>query len=187
MKKKRNKTTKSKNADATQQSTQYKDMVMKNVIEFGRCSLEMEQKREESILNQSSNVLSALTLFSAIFYPILAILFEEDMFEDMYLLIAVVSVTVLLFCSIVCVILSQWRYKYNEMADVNVFYDDFTKKSTMYKEQYHFDYQWKEQIAVIHEKLKRNNDKRVSFLKCSMILFLIMIIVLSILCVCLVK
>lgn len=176
-----------KNKVVKQNDKKYKEMVLKNVVEFGRCSLEMEQKREESILNQSSNVLSALALFSAIFYPILAILFDENKFKDKPLLIAVAIVTILLLCSIILVILSQWRYKYNEMADVNVFYDEFTKNHTMYKEQYQFEYQWKEQIVIIHKKLKKNNDKRVIFLKLSMVSFAVTIIIMSLFCIWLVK
>ena len=41
------------------------ELKIKNALNFGRFSLELEEKREQSIITQSSHMLTAFSLFSA--------------------------------------------------------------------------------------------------------------------------
>ena len=49
---------------------------MENVREFGKFSFDLEEKREQSILNQSSQMLTAFSLFSAAILMALPIMTE---------------------------------------------------------------------------------------------------------------
>ncbi len=55
---------------------------MENVREFGKFSFELEEKREQSIVNQSSQMLTAFSLFSAAILMALPIVAEYSSIPD---------------------------------------------------------------------------------------------------------
>lgn len=184
-KKKRNNHFKDKKAikNNCQKSHDRLTMMMRNIVELGKYSFELEQKREESISEQSSKMLNALSLFAAVFYTLTAILFDKEGLPSAYLNIVVTTITLCLSGSVLLLVFSQWRYKYYQMKNINYIFKEVSSNQEDYKEDYQFYYQWKYQLGTMHEKLKRNNDIRVVFLMISMSLFVLTIILMGIFCV----
>jgi len=62
------------------------------------------------------------------------------------------------------------------MADIEKFYNDISEDYQNYPTQVEYDKQWKHQIKMIHDSKKEVNDRRVSFLKASMTIFLVAVL-----------
>ena len=153
------------------------NLKMKNVVDFGKFSYELECQRENSLIGQSGNMLTAFSIYTAALYMIVPIVIEHFKNLTYGILLSVGIVSVLLIASLVLALISQWRFKYKTMLDIDVFYNYIDKENDLYKTQADYDYQWKHQLAPIQQSKKINNDKRVKLIVASMITFLCAIVV----------
>ena len=82
---------------------------------------EVELKRQESILTQSSNMLVFVSLLSAAFCTILPSvfsLFEKQETELVIICCCSALIGVLLLSSLIVILLSQWRFSYKTTPDI---------------------------------------------------------------------
>lgn len=142
------------------------DFMMANIINLGKFSYGLQEKREESLINQSGRMLSAYSIAIAILS-----LFLQKIPQNCTIVL-VIGLTISLIFSL----LSGWRYKYIGMPDVDAFFEDVYNNTDSYKTQYQFDTQWKYQISILHKGKKRLNDIRVILISASMLSFLASII-----------
>jgi hypothetical protein len=149
------------------------DLMMSNIIQFGRYSLELEEKREQSLINQSSQMITAFSVFSVAIFTLLPVIVPLNVISNAKLFLCVGAVTFLLVTSLVLALIVQWRYKYVTMKDVDEFFDCVYKEQQNYTSQHQFDSQWQVQISQIHKSKKKINDKRASFIKASMVVFFV--------------
>ena len=151
--------------------------VFNEVVQF---TYDVELKRQESIIAQSSNMLVFISLLSAAFCAILPSvfsLFEEQATELVVLCCCSVLIGVLLLSSLIIVLVSQWRFSYMTTPDIvkvkrclsNAKEDD-TKEaiSADYAEMF---------IPKMLMSLKERNDLRCKFVIASMIIMLITLVV----------
>lgn len=153
------------------------NLKMKNVVDFGKFSYELECQRENSLIGQSGSMLTAFSIYTAALYMLVPIAIEHFKNLTYGILLSVGIVSMLLIVSLVLALISQWRFKYKTMLDVEGFYSYIEKESDLYKTQADYDYQWKYQLAPIQQSKKNNNDKRVKLILASMITFLSAIVV----------
>lgn len=152
------------------------NFIMQNIKELGMFSYDLEEKREKSLMEQSSRMLGilscfmAITSFSAIFTVNKDILSKTLFFLMLSLLIG----------SLILIIFSSWRYKYKTMQDIEGIYENILKDHKSYETSAGFDFQWKYQIQMVHDSKKKINDKRANFICISMVLFLISVFILVI-------
>ena len=151
------------------------DFMMENILKFGKYSFELEEKREDSLIKQSGQMLTAFSIFSAVLIAALNIVIGLKIVSTGKLLFCASIVYSVLLASLVLALLVQWRYKYQTMEDVQVFYESINKAFTDYQRQAGFDMQWMEQIGAIHKSKLKNNDTRSRLIQASMIMFLIAI------------
>jgi len=151
------------------------ELMMKNIVELGKYSYDLEEKREQSLITQSSQMLTAFSIFSAVLFVILPIIIETKTVSVWKLLFSAGIISVFLLASLVLALIAQWRFKYSTMQDVQVFYDRVNAEFQNYASQVQFDVQWKEQLLSIHASKKKNNDKRAKLVIASMVVFLISI------------
>ena len=137
------------------------NFVMSKIVEFGRYSYGQQEKREESLLNQSSQMLTACSVTAAIFSNI--ILNSINIFK--------VAALISLLVSLVFAVMAGWRFKTCWMADIDSFYEDVYNNNEKYEDPYQFDYQWKYQISMLHKDKERINDIRTRYILFSMIAF----------------
>jgi len=154
------------------------ELMMKNIKEFGLFSYELEEKREQSLLNQSTQMVTAFSVFSLAVFTILPIIKDIPRLSFTKLLFCAGIVTLFLLISLIFAVLVQWRFKYLTMQGVDEFYRSVYNEQENYMTQPQFDTQWKEQIQQIHKSKKDINDKRASWIKVSMIFFFLSIVVL---------
>jgi hypothetical protein len=151
------------------------DMMMDNIVRFGMFSFELEEKREQSLINQSNRMFTAFSIFTVALFMILPIVIGLYNTLTSKIMFCVGIVSFLLLASLVLALLAQWRFKYVTMSDIEEFYRKVNEEFSIYKTQASFDMQWKEQILSIHTSKKRNNDTRSKLIQASMWVFLIAI------------
>ena len=115
---------------------------MKNVREFGLFSFELEEKREQSILNQAGQMLTAFSIFSAAILMALPLVADYTNVPDGQAFCLAVVVLAPLIASLVLDILAQWRFKYQAIKDAEEFETELYRNRDAYKEQYAYDWQW---------------------------------------------
>lgn len=146
---------------------------MRNVCEFGKFSFELEEKREQSILNQSGHMLTAFSLFSAAILMALPLVAEYTSIPDGQAFCLSVVVLVPLVASLLLAIVAQWRFKYQTMINAKEFENAIFRSKDSYKGQSDYDWQWVHQLTAVQDSKRLNNDKRVKLVKASMICFLV--------------
>ena len=151
------------------------DMQMYNIVKLGKFSYELEEKREQSLINQSNQMLTAFAIFSAALYMALPILIDVNNTLTNKILFCAGIISLFLIASLVLALLAQWRYIYATMNNIKEFHNALKKEPDNYKRQANFDKQWEEQIFSIHTSKKKLNDKRARLITTSMSLFLIAI------------
>lgn len=167
-----------KNSMRTDEEKQVKlaNLMMKNIVQLGKFSYELEEKREQSLISQSSNMLTAFSVFSVVLFVAIPIIIDNTSVNVNQLLLCSMVISLFLITSLVLAVLSQWRYKYQTMTDINDFYNIVNGEHQNYQTQVQFDMQWKEQLFQIQTSKKKNNDKRSKLIIASMILFLLSIL-----------
>ena len=155
------------------QEIKEENLRMGNVREFGKFSFELEEKREQSILNQSGQMLTAFSLFSAAVLMALPLVADYTSIPDGQAFCLSVVVLVPLVASLLLAIVAQWRFKYQTMINAREFENEIFRNKDSYKEQSDYDWQWVYQLTAVQDSKKTNNDKRVKLVKASMICFLV--------------
>lgn len=151
------------------------DLKMKNIKEFGLFSYEMECKREESLIEQSGKMMTAFSIYTASLYVLVQIMLDCFKYLKNEILLATGIISVCLIASLVLAIISQWRYKYKKLSDIDVFYESIEYEKDRYEAQADYDLQWKYQISGIHKSKEKNNDRRAKLIMAAMIVFLVAI------------
>lgn len=164
------------------QDIEWQCLRYKNIAEMGKYSLEMEDKREQSVISQAGQMLSAISLFSAGLLMITPIILEYTSFEPACFLFLVGVVGVEILFSLSMAILAQWRYKTEFMLTAKEIDNEVEEKikkikvkERPYQYQYYYDYQWIAQISAVHKSKRINDNKRVWCLIASMASFLLSI------------
>lgn len=142
------------------------ELIMSNIVEFGKYSYNLQEKREESLINQSGRMITA--------YSVTAVIYN-------FLLPQMSSVgTIILFFGLLVSLgfaaIAGWRFKYDGCPSIDAFYEDVHDNIEKYNNQYQFNAQWKNQISKLHKNKKKNNDKRAKWLVISMSAFLVTLI-----------
>ncbi len=141
------------------------ELMLKNILELGRFSYSLQEKREESLINQADRMLTTCSL-TAVLLPLL--LSKTDGLGPVILLTG-------LLISFIFAVIAGWRFKSNSMPSIDVFYDEVYARWEEFKTQPAFDMQWKYHLSAIHKSKKENNDKRASCILISMVSFILSI------------
>ena len=150
------------------------EMMVRNIKEMGQYSYELEEKREQSLLDQAGKMLTAFALFTAALNMLLSAVLTHATIpiskNKLILLGGIVSFFLLV--SLVLAIMAQWRYGYIVMMDAQKIYEQVKEDFQNYPTQAEFDKQWMYQLKQIHYGKRRNNERRVKLIKASMVVFL---------------
>ena len=126
------------------------ELMTANILELGKFSYSLQEKREESLINQSGRILIACSINAGL----LPLMFSQTAGAGLALLSAS------LLISIVFAAMAGWCFKAEAMPSVDVFFDEVYDRWEEFTAQPAFDMQWKYQLAALHESKKKNNDKR---------------------------
>ena len=145
---------------------------LKNVVEFGRFSFELEEKREQSIIQQSSQMLTAFSIASAAVLMAVPIIIDNTQLRPRTVLIASAVVLAPLLVSMVLAIISQWRFTYSSMCTAEELLNKAEANKENHKFQAQYDYQWVSQLTAIQNSKRKNNDIRANLIRASTVCFL---------------
>ena len=156
----------------TKEELESADLMMENVIQLGKFSFELEEKREESLISQSGHMLTAFSVFSAVLFTATPIIIDNVNISANRVLVSVAIVSAFLIASLILAVFAQWRYKYMTIVSVDALFDEVKADALHYQTKAQFGMQWKTQLSQLHRSKKKNNDRRAAFVILSMLLFL---------------
>lgn len=152
-------------------SIEQETLRMENVAEFARFSFKLEEKREQSVVNQAGQMLMAFSVTSAALLLATQILLDHTNTPSYMILLSVGIVLVFLLASMVLAVISQWRFKYITMFNGKELLQKIESDINCHTFQPQYDYQWIDQLSTIQASKKKNNDKRCNLIIASMIVF----------------
>lgn len=144
---------------------------MKNVVNFAKFSFELEEKREQSLVNQSGQMLTAFSVVSAAILMAVPILIDYTSVSKRIILISAGITLAPMLLSMALALLSRWRFSYVTMITGQELLQKIEANANNHVYQYQYDYQWLDQLANIQNSKKKNNDIRGILIYASMIVF----------------
>lgn len=136
------------------QKNEKSEMMLKNINKFVEYSCQLEEKREESLIKQSSLMLTAIALTSTLIFK--SGLIEFNFFNWCSAIFLVIS--------LLCTLLMGWRYKYTNFPYSWDFYNYVEKNKEYFQNQFQFDWHFQNCLTIVEKSKKEINDKRVRFL-----------------------
>lgn len=158
------------------QSKEQTELRTKNLVEFAKYSFELEEKREQSLINQSGMLLTAFSVSSALLLMAVPILIEHTSIPKGKILLFAGIALFLMLVSMLLAVISQWRFRYVTMMNGEELLKKVEEHLESHVFQSQYDYQWIDQLKNIQNSKKKNNDRRYHFVHASMIAFLLSII-----------
>lgn len=152
-------------------SIEQETLRMEKVAEFARFSLQLEEKREQSILNQSGQMLTAFSVSSAAMLMAIPILLDYTSISPCVILLSAGIVLAFMIASMVLAVISQWRFKYKTMFNGKELLQKVEADISRHTLKPQYDYQWIDQLSMLQESKRKNNDKRCNLVIASMIAF----------------
>jgi hypothetical protein len=138
--------------------TKITELMLENSVKFGEKSFELENRRNESLQNQASKNLTAISIFlSAI----------------AFLKINSIPLLCCIFVSFLFSVLAGFRFKYRTFDDAKGFLEEFKNNCKTYQNQWQFDFQMIYQLESIQKSLKMANDKRLNMILISFLFFVV--------------
>ncbi len=153
------------------QSVEQITLRLKNIVEFAKFSYELEDKREQSLINQSGQMLTAFSVASAALLMAVPIILEHTCVSKQLVLVSAGITLALMVLSMVFAVISQWRFQYTTMMTGEELLQKVEADMDNHVYQSQYDYQWIDQLKEIQVSKKKNNDKRYRLIHASMIVF----------------
>ena len=146
----------------------------RHIKELSALKYEAEEKREQNLIQQSSQMQTVFSFMTAAIFMAVPICIEYRSTLSLDFFFVSISIIVLfLIASLVLASLAQWRWKTETLPDVfeikkSVINHPEWQKLTI---EYHQIDQWVEIIGKVQEKKAKLNDRRVHLIMASMICF----------------
>lgn len=147
--------------------------ITENVLELSKHSYELEEKREQSLISQSSQMATVFSFISAVIlmlFPVIVDVFPTVPLGPLTILVSIILG--LLILSLFLALLVQWRFPYqalpspktildHELSNKNIdMFNTPEQRNKAYVET--LDNSWQSKCAL--------NNRRVRFIKASMIM-----------------
>ena len=159
----------SQDPDSAEQIT----LRMKNIVEFAKFSFDLEEKREQSLINQSGQMLTAFSVTSAALLMAAPVFLEYTSISRLNILISAGIVLFFMLVSMVLAVIAQWRFEYTTMMNGEELLHKIEEDPDNHVFQAQYDYQWVNQLEEIQDSKKQNNDKRYKLIRASMVMFFV--------------
>lgn len=153
---------------------QDKITLLSHITDLSKFSYEMEEKREESLIRQSGQMITMFSIISVAEIMMLPILLLNiTKLSKMYIFTWVIVITIPLLISLLLAFLAQWRYKYQALPSPKVIFEHVSKEydkflSTSVQLQH-----WNDTIENLYNPKRINNQKRAKLIVSSMKAFLV--------------
>ena len=146
----------------------------RHIKELATLKYEAEEKREQGLIQQSSQMQTVFSFMTAALFMAVPICIEhKGLLSLKFFLVSISLISVFLLLSLILASLSQWRWKTHTFPDVKVIKDSVLNDNEWQKmliEHHRID-QWIELVGKIQSEKAKLNDRRVKYIIASMISF----------------
>ena len=162
----------------TKKHQQSRDMLLDTCMKFSEKSFEFEEKREQSLINQSSLMITAFSFLSVAVLMVVPILIEYTNVKKGDIFICLVFILLLLLASMLTALFVQWRWKYQTLpSPMEIYNHCIGHKEEFSNKKYNIP-NMINTLNSVYQSKKKINDKRVKLITISISLF-----ILSIMCI----
>lgn len=145
--------------------------IYNNIYEYAKLSLELEEKREQSLISQSNRMLTAFSISTGV----LLIIHERVRNSgsvSVPLLNSITIICMLLFVvSMVLALLVSWRFKYKSLPSPCDMMNHILANKEFFSSQEQRDKSFTETIDSVWNSKKKINDKRAKLIMASMSIY----------------
>lgn len=161
------------NENSQQDSNQEQaEKLYKHVRELAEFKYDSELRREDSLIQQSSNMQTAFSFSTAALFMIAPIVIEyRGSLSVVFFLVAFSSITASLLLSLAFASFAQKRYAHKAFPDIEVIEKEVSDNYQSFLCKAQQDKQWVSVIGEIQKSKSKNNDKRVIHIRWSMRFF----------------
>jgi len=160
-----------------EQASQEKRL-MTEIIKYGKYALEMEMKREESLIAQANQMATAFSFSTAALYILFQIGLEYyPSLSSTFLVIAIAPITYFLLLSLLFAFLASWRWNQGSFHTAGDFFNYVMQHEKQFiEEDYAFLTEWKAALTEKHSRIYTLNNRRGVFIRISMWLFIVVLV-----------
>lgn len=138
------------------------------LVTFSKLILENEEKRENSLIQQSSHMLTAISFMSASILIIAEIVFNlAQTISKNVLLCVFSSIIFFLLLSFILTTIAQYRYKRADFPDIETLYNYVKTKSDAFVSDAQQSKYFVETLSTIQKSYASINERRRMFLNIS--------------------
>lgn len=148
--------------------------ITENAFEYAKLAYEQEEKREDSLINQATQMTTYFSFVSVLVLMVIpVIVFKGTMIPPKYTATVSVITLSLLFASMILAVLAQWRFKYQSLAAPLEMFEHIMNNTDFFKTQEQRNKSFVQSLNMTWTSKRKNNNKRAGLIKASMIVFLI--------------
>lgn len=148
--------------------------ITENAFEYAKLAYEQEEKREDSLINQATQMTTYFSFVSVLILMIIPIIvFEGTLIPPKYTATVSVITLVLLFASMILAVMAQWRFKYQSLSAPLEMFEHIINNTDYFKTQEQRNKSFVQSLNITWTSKNKNNDKRAKLIRASMIVFLI--------------
>ena len=146
--------------------------LLKHIKELAQLKYDSEEKREQGLIQQSSQMQTAFSFVSVAVLMILPIFITERGNISISFFIWAGSFIILpLLASLVIACLAQWRWKTRAFPDIDILYDFIDEKFDEAEKESQRLKQWIGLVKEVQKEKSRLNNRRVKLIMASMLCF----------------
>lgn len=155
-----------------QNETKEIENLLEHIEKLSKYSYELEEDREDSLLQQSGRMLEAFSVYTAAMGILLSVILQYvPALSKKFIFVATGIIGVFLTVSLILTILAQWRYKYVTLPLPKEIYKHVHDNYKPFLSNINQSKHYNELLNEVQERKKKNNDFRVELIKWSMIFF----------------
>lgn len=146
--------------------------LLKHIRELAQLKYDSEEKREQSLLQQSNQMQTAFSFISAAVFMVLPVFIAERGSTPIrFFLWAGACILLPLIASLVLACLAQWRWKTRTFPDIDVLYRFVDERFDAAEKESQRLKQWIGLVGEIQKEKSRLNGRRVKLILASMLCF----------------
>lgn len=143
-----------------------------NAFEYAKLTCEQEEKRENSLINQATQMTTYFSFVSVLVLMIIPIIItKEEYIPNNYIIIISIITLLALFVSMVFAVIAQWRFKYKALSSPMTMFDHIIENRDYFQTKEQRNKSFIQSLESFWSSKRKNNDVRASLIKISMSIF----------------
>ncbi len=146
-----------------------------NIYEYAKFSLDLEDKREQSLISQSNSMLTAFSISTGVLLIVYQIVVKDKSLPIVFINSVVVICMLLFIASMILSLLVSWRYKYKSFPAPSNMMNHILANKEYFITQEQRDKSFTQTLDEVWISKNNLNNKRANLIKASMTVYFIAI------------